>query len=80
MTTQKPLTIAIIKPDKPDKQADILKKIKEKGYEIVEHKEVHFTADMVREFYKHQTNSVTIYVIIKRVSYLYSQMINKSKF
>jgi len=59
VTTQKPLTIAIIKPDKPDKQADILKKIKEKGYEIVEHKEVHFTADMVREFYKHQTNSVT---------------------
>jgi nucleoside diphosphate kinase len=62
VTIQKPLTIAIIKPDKPDKQADILKKIKEKGYEIVEHKEVHFTPDMVREFYKHQTNSVNIRV------------------
>ena len=59
MSTQKPLTICIIKPDKAEKQAEIMKKIKEKGYEIVEQKEVTFTADMVREFYKHQTNSVS---------------------
>ena len=59
VTTQKPLTICIIKPDKPEKQVEIMKKIKEKGYEIVEHKEVTFTHDMVKEFYKHQTNSVS---------------------
>jgi len=58
VTSQKPLTICIVKPDKQEKQEEIMKKIKERGYEIVEHKELTFTPDMVREFYKHQTNSV----------------------
>ena len=58
MTADKPITICIIKPDVKEKQAEIIKKIKDKGYEIVESKEVTFTAEQAREFYKNQANTV----------------------
>jgi nucleoside diphosphate kinase len=58
--TDKPLTICIIKPDMiaQGKKNEIIEKIKQKGYEIVEQKDVKFTEEMARNFYKHQENSV----------------------
>ncbi len=58
VTGYKPITICIIKPDVKEKRAEIIKKIKDKGYEIVESKEVTFTAEQAREFYKNQANTV----------------------
>lgn len=60
MTSEKPITICIIKPDVKEKQAEIIKKIKDKGYEIVESKEVKFTPEQAREFYKNQANTVKL--------------------
>ena len=62
MNAEKPITICIIKPDVKEKQAEIIKKIREKGYEIVESKEVTFTTEMAKEFYKNQANTVSFYV------------------
>ena len=41
-----------------NKKDEIIQKIKEKGYEILEEKDVQFTEEMVKEFYKHHENSV----------------------
>jgi nucleoside diphosphate kinase len=43
-----------------NKKEEIIQKIKDKGYEILEEKDVQFTEEMVREFYKHQEGSVNI--------------------
>jgi len=60
--SSKPITICIIKPDMMtnNKKEEIIQKIKDKGYEILEEKDVQFTEEMVREFYKHQEGSVNI--------------------
>ena len=43
-----------------NKKAEIIDKIKERGYEIVEQKDVTFTEEMAKEFYKHQEQSVIL--------------------
>jgi len=60
--SSKPITICIIKPDMMtnNKKEEIIQKIKDKGYEILEEKDVQFTEEMVREFYKHQEGSVNM--------------------
>lgn len=57
MTTTEPVTICIVKPNNKEKQNEIVAKIKERGYHIVEQKEVTFTEEMAREFYKNQAKS-----------------------
>ncbi|CAF0729697.1 unnamed protein product [Brachionus calyciflorus] len=54
--THRPITICIIKPDliAKNKKDEIIEKIKEKGYEIVEQRDVQFTEQMAREFYSHR--------------------------
>lgn len=53
---EKPVTICVIKPDimLEKKQYEVIAKIEEKGYEIVESKVITFTDRMAREFYDHQ--------------------------
>lgn len=78
--TDKPLTICIIKPDMiaQGKKDEIIEKIKQKGYEIVEQKDVKFTEEMARSFYKHQENSVSlIYLFIFNI--LYDSITNQFK-
>lgn len=55
VNSDKPITIAIIKPDmiEQGKKAEIVEAIKHKGYEILEEKTVKFTPEMAHEFYKH---------------------------
>ena len=57
---QKPVTICIIKPDiiQKIKKQEVIEKIKSRGYEILEEKEVQFTEQMAHEFYKHQKDQV----------------------
>ncbi len=43
-----------------NKKEEIINKILEKGYKIVEQKEVKFTEEMAHEFYKHKKDSVKI--------------------
>ena len=52
MKSSKPITICIIKPDmiSKGKKEEIIQKIKEKGYEILEEKEIQFTEEMAQEF------------------------------
>ena len=60
MSQKKPVTICIIKPDiiQKNKKHEVIEKIKAKGYEIVEEKDVQFTEQMAHEFYKHQKDQV----------------------
>lgn len=60
MTTDKPITICIIKPDMmaANKKEEIIEKIINRGYEIVEERVVQFTPEMAREFYKHKMAEV----------------------
>ena len=60
MDSEKPITIAIIKPDqiKNDKKEEIIEQIKERGYEILEQKTITFTEEMAHEFYQHQKEQV----------------------
>lgn len=53
----KPATICIIKPEVVEKKDEILAKIQEKGYSIIEQKEVTFTEEMAREFYAAQSEA-----------------------
>lgn len=60
MKTKRPITICIIKPDMiaKNKKDEIVQKIKDKGYEIVEQRNVQFTEKMAREFYAHKKDDV----------------------
>ncbi len=61
MSEKAPVTICIIKPDMmaQNKKDEIVGKILEKGYRIVEQKDVKFTEEMAREFYKNKQDSVS---------------------
>ena len=61
MNQKKPVTICIIKPDiiQKQKKQEVIDKIKSKGYEIVEEKDVQFTEQMAREFYKNHQDQVS---------------------
>ncbi|RNA40879.1 thioredoxin domain-containing 3 -like protein, partial [Brachionus plicatilis] len=54
--TKRPLTICIIKPDMiaKNKKDEIIQKIKDKGYEIVEQRNIQFTEKMAQQFYAHK--------------------------
>jgi nucleoside diphosphate kinase len=54
---EKPITIAIIKPDvlAAGKKAEIVAKIKERGYEILGEKTLKMSQEQARDFYKHQS-------------------------
>lgn len=61
MSIEKPITVCIIKPDMmaKNKKEEIIEKIINRGYEIVEERDVQFTPEMAREFYKHRADEVT---------------------
>jgi nucleoside diphosphate kinase len=65
VSTQKPVTVAIIKPDmiSVNKKEEIVQKIKERGYELLEEKEIQFTDHMAREFYKEKENEVKSFIL-----------------
>lgn len=42
-----------------NKKDEIIKKIQEKGYEIVEQREVQFTEQMAKEFYANKKDDVS---------------------
>ena len=58
--TNNPITLCIIKPEivAANRKEEVIGKIQEKGFVIVEQKEVTFTEDMVRDFYKDKLNEV----------------------
>ena len=56
VSSKNPITICIIKPDAKDRKDEIIQKIKDRGYQIVEEKNVKFTEEMVKEFYKERVN------------------------
>ncbi len=59
--SHKPTTICIITPDvHADKRVELTHKIKEKGYEITEEKEVTLTKEQAHEIYKSHEQSVRI--------------------
>lgn len=60
MKLDKPITICIIKPDlmAQNKKEEIIEKIVNRGYEIVEERVVKFTPEMAHEFYKHRKDDV----------------------
>ena len=59
VSAQKPITICIIKPDvQKEKQAEIIQKIKDKDYQIIESKEIKLTQEEAHDFYKKQENTV----------------------
>ncbi len=43
---------------KQGKKDEIIEKIKEKGYEILEHKTITFSEEMAKDFYKHRAEEV----------------------
>jgi nucleoside diphosphate kinase len=57
---QKQITICIIKPDiiQKNKKDEVIASIKERGYEIVQQKEMTMSDEQAREFYKHKASSV----------------------
>ncbi len=65
---EKPITIAIIKPDVlavQGKKAEIVGKMKERGYEIVEEKTLTMTREQASEFYKQRKDEPTFESLIK---------------
>ena len=60
MKAQKQITICIIKPDiiKKNKKDEVIASIKERGYEIVQQKDMTMSEEQAREFYKHKASSV----------------------
>jgi nucleoside diphosphate kinase len=61
-SAKKPITICIIKPDMiaNGKKDEIIQKITERHYKIVEERTVRFSEQMAKEFYKHKSESVSI--------------------
>ena len=47
-----------------NKKEEIVQKIKERGYEILEEKDVVFTEEMTKDFYKHLEGSVNIHICL----------------
>jgi nucleoside diphosphate kinase len=56
----KEITVCIIKPDviAAHKKEEVIQKIKERGYEICEMRDVKMSEEQVRELYKHKSDSV----------------------
>jgi nucleoside diphosphate kinase len=56
----KEITVCIIKPDviQAQKKEEVLLKIRERGYDICEMKDIKMTEAQARELYKHKSDSV----------------------
>lgn len=67
MTATTPITISILKPDivSNNKQEEVIAKIVEKGYTIVEQKEITFSEEMVAEFYEHKKDTEVYDELVK---------------
>jgi len=67
MKAQKQITICIIKPDiiKKNKKDEVIASIKERGYEIVQQKDMTMSEEQAREFYKHKASSPSFEDLIK---------------
>ena len=82
---QKYLTIALITPDVPaDKHAEVTQKIKDKGYEIIETKEVTLTQEQAHELFKAKEATVNYFFFTymretKNVKMKYAQSRQKIK-
>ncbi len=78
---QDPITICIIKPDilAANKEEEVLEKIKEKGYKVVETKRITFTERMCQEFYAHKKDSPQFDDLVKYMTSGQSMVVVLSK-